>query len=183
MPRSSLIRFLHYFCVDFFDACKKNFSKHAEYLQLVKSICQLGPETAAYLVKADMLTQYVNIYVAGQPSSGLLSSFSSQKENEKFAESNMVFVVEIFTQLILSCETVGERNVKQRSPVSCLKEPPQILLPESIEQSLLNAHNYLKVFMKLQQYNDCLLDISVHLCWGNLGNSRHIISFVSSALS
>lgn len=174
---------MQYFCVDFFDTCKKNLSKHAEYLQLVKSICQLGPEPVAFMVKAGMLNQFVDIFIVSQPSSGLLSPFSSQKDAEKFAESNMVFIVEIFTQLILGCETVGERNVEQRSPVSAFREPPQILLPESVEKAFLDPHHYLKVFMKLQQYNDCLLDISVHLCWGNLLNSRAIISYVSSSLS
>lgn len=153
-----------------------------DYLQVVKFFCQMGPETASYLVEWNILHEYLDIYLTSQSTNSILTSITVQKENEKFSQSNMILIVDIFTLMIRACGTEGQQDLGRSSIVALFPNPPFVMLPETIEKTLLDSSTYLKSLLKLQQYNDNVLFITQHICWGNLYNSRAIIANLVSSL-
>ena len=181
--KSSIIRFCHYFCQSLLEISKKNLNRNTDYLQVVKFISQMGPETSTYLVECGILNEFVQLYLSTQSTSTIISSITAQKESEKLSQSSMVLVVDIFTLLVRSCETEGQKELQSPSPVALFPGDKGSILPNDVEEILLDSTNYLKSFTKLQQHNDNLQFITLHLCWGNLINSRKLISYLASSLT
>lgn len=153
-----------------------------DYLQVVKFICQMGPEMSAYLIEARVLHECLNIYLESQTPSNIIASMTSS-QNEKYAQSNLLLIVDIFTLLIRACDTEGQRQLQTPSPVALFQNAFAMMLPESVQKVILDGANYIKSLIKFQQYNNNILYISQHLCWGDLYTSRILISSLVTSIS
>jgi hypothetical protein len=174
VPKSALIRFMQIFFEKLLEAARLNWKKYEDYFQVLFYFAKLGHLETKYLVKAGGINKLLDFIMNNSP------PFSHGKAKEKMgsaiADPNFKTPIDILSHLIRSCITFGIKQTESYSSVSLIQNAEHhIELPVDEVQPLMTRLCF-TVDLINKQYNDAILSIVLHLCWGDYDNSLFFLS-------
>ena len=174
VPKSALIRFMQIFFEKILNIARKYWRTYEEYFQVLSYFSRLGYLETKYLVKVKGIYMLLDFIMNNSP------PFFHGKEVCKMGNAindpNFMTPIDLLSHLIRSCLTNGNKRTESYSSVSLIQNPQQhIELPED-EIKFLMTRFCFTVDLIDKQYNDSVLAMVIHLCWGDYGNSLFFIT-------